>query len=430
MTLIIPVWIYFVIFIILMLINAPISFSMMVPAALYCIVEGVNFSMFANVMGNAFASWTMLAIPTFIFVGSSMNSLGFSEDIFKFAKALVGHVTGGLAHANILASMIFAGMSGSSIADAGGLGQIEVKAMVDAGYDDGFSAAVTSTSAGIGPIIPPSISFVIYGSMASVSIIALFMAGFLPGIIMGIALMIMCYFMCRKNTKLAPKTKKENWRNVFKYGLRALPSLGAPVLLIGGMLSGVFTTTEAGVVASVYVVILAVIYKRFKLKSIVETLKSSLHTTTMVLFMMGAGQIFNWFITTSGLMKSMLNGLLLLQSKFLVLLVLDGILLFMGCFMGGSSILILMTPFLISLSNSLGLDLLHLGVVLVLTTMIGGTTPPMAPALFTTCKCCSIKFENALKPALLLLVPLFVTLLILTYIPEVVLVIPKLFGVY
>lgn len=430
MTLIIPVWVYFAVFIFLMLINTPISYSMMVSAGLYCLVEGVNFSMFANVMGNAFASWTMLAIPTFIFVGSFMNSLGFSEDIFKFAKALVGHLTGGLAHSNILASMIFAGMSGSAIADAGGLGQIEVKAMVDAGYDDGFSAAITATSAGIGPIIPPSISFVIYGSMASVSIIALFMAGFLPGIIMGVTLMIMCYFMCKKNPKLAPKTEKENWRNILKYGFRAIPSLGAPVLLIGGMLSGVFTTTEAGVVASVYVVILSIIYRRFKFKAVLETLKSSLHTTTMVLFMMGAGQIFNWFITTSGLMNTMLNGLLALQNKYLVLLILDGILLFMGCFMGGSSILILMTPFLISLSGSLGLDLLHLGVVLVLTTMIGGTTPPMAPALFTTCKCCNISFEKALKPTLFLLIPLFITLLILTYFPDTVLIIPKLFGVY
>ncbi len=426
----VPVWIYFAVFVFLLFIDTPISFSMLISSALYCLNNGVNFSMFANTMGNAMASWTMLAVPTFIFVGSFMNTIGLSDDIFKFAKALVGHKTGGLAHANVLASMIFAGMSGSAIADAGGLGQIEVKAMTDAGYDDGFSAAITATSAGIGPIIPPSISFVIYGSMASVSTIALFMAGYIPGILMGVSLMVMCFFMAKKNPTLAPKTSKEDWHNVLKYGFKSLPALGAPVILIGGMLSGIFTATEAGVVASVYVVILSLLYRTFTFKALFATLKSSLHTTAMVLFMMGAGQIFNWFITTSGLMKTLVNALLVMQNPYLILVMLDITLLFMGCFMGGTSILLLMTPLLINLSISMGFDLLHLGVVLVLTTMIGGTTPPMAPALFTTCKCCGIKFEKALKPTLVLLIPLFIVLIILTFVPETVTFLPKLIGVY
>lgn len=426
----VPVWVYFAVFVVLLLLDTPISYSMLISSALYCVNTGVNFSMFASTMGNAMASWTMLAVPTFIFVGSFMNTIGLSDDIFKFAKALVGHKTGGLAHANVLASMIFAGMSGSAIADAGGLGQIEVKAMTDAGYDDGFSAAITASSAGIGPIIPPSISFVIYGSMASVSTIALFMAGYVPGIIMGVSLMVMCYFMVKRNPSLAPKTPKEDWRVVLRYGLKSIPALGAPVILIGGMLGGAFTATEAGVVASVYVIILSLIYRTFTFKALKETLRSSFHTTSMVLFMMGAGQIFNWFITTSGLMKVMVNGLLSLSNPNIVLAALDLILLFMGCFMGGTSILLLMTPLLINLSISMGFDLLHLGVVLVLTTMIGGTTPPMAPALFTTCKCCNIKFEKALKPTLILLIPLFVTLLILTYVPATVTFLPKLIGLY
>ena len=192
------IWVYLILFLVLMLLDVPISFSMMTTTALYCFETATNFSLFANTMSNAMAGFTMLAIPTFIFVGSYMNLLGFSDDIFDFAKALVGHRTGGLAHANVLASMIFAGMSGSAIADAGGLGAIEVKAMTDAGYDDGFSAAVTATSAGIGPIIPPSISFVIYGSMTSISILTLFMAGFLPGVLMGASLMVMCYIMAKQ----------------------------------------------------------------------------------------------------------------------------------------------------------------------------------------------------------------------------------------
>lgn len=422
------VWIYLLVFFILMLLDVPISFSMMTTSALYCFENGINFSLFANTMSNAMASFTMLAIPTFIFVGSYMNTLGFSDDIFDFAKALVGHLTGGLAHANVLASMIFAGMSGSAIADAGGLGAIEVKAMKDAGYDEGFSAAITATSAGIGPIIPPSISFVIYGSMTSIPILTLFMAGMVPGILMGVSLMIMCYVMVKRNPGMAPKTPKQSLKAALKYGVKAIPALGAPVLLLGGMSGGMFTATEGGIMASVYVVLLSLIYRRFSFKSLWGVLKASVTTTTMVLFMMGAGQIFNNMITTCGLMDQLLKGMMNLNSPYLVLLALDAILLFEGCFMGGSSILILMTPFIMSLSLKMGFNLVHLGVVLVLTTMIGGTTPPMAPALFTTCKSCDVSFEKALKPAILLLIPLAVLLLMLTYIPELTTTFPALLG--
>ena len=422
------IWVYLILFLLLMLLDVPISFSMMTTTALYCFETATNFSLFANTMSNAMAGFTMLAIPTFIFVGSYMNLLGFSDDIFDFAKALVGHRTGGLAHANVLASMIFAGMSGSAIADAGGLGAIEVKAMTDAGYDDGFSAAVTATSAGIGPIIPPSISFVIYGSMTSISILTLFMAGFLPGVLMGVSLMVMCYIMAKRNPEIAPTTPKQPLMAALKSGVKALPALGAPALLLGGMSGGMFTATEGGVMASVYVVVLSLIYRRFSFKNLWETLRSSVTTTTMVLFMMGAGQIFNNMITTCGLMGKLLDGMMSLSNPFLVLLALDAILLFEGCFMGGSSILILMTPFIMSLSLEMGFDLVHLGVVLVLTTMIGGTTPPMAPALFTTCKCCNVSFEKALRPALWLLIPLAVLLLMLTYIPALSTAVPSLLG--
>lgn len=423
------IWVYMLLFLVLMLLDVPISFSMMTATALYCFETATNFSLFANTMSNAMASFSMLAVPTFIFVGSYMNLLGFSDDIFDFAKALVGHRKGGLAHANVLASMIFAGMSGSAIADAGGLGAIEVKAMTEAGYDDGFSAAITATSAGIGPIIPPSISFVIYGSMTSISILTMFMAGMVPGILMGVSLMIMCYIMARRDPKIAPTTEKQPLKVALVSGLKALPALGAPALLLGGMAGGKFTATEGGVMASVYVIILSILYRRFSLKNLWEVLRSSVTTTTMVLFMMGAGQIFNNMITTCGLMRQLLDGLMSLNNPFLVLLALDAILLFEGCFMGGSSILILMTPFIMSLSLEMNFNLVHLGVVLVLTTMIGGTTPPMAPALFTTCKSCNVSFEKALKPALWLLLPLGVLLLMLTYIPQLSTFLPTVLGI-
>lgn len=424
------VWVYLAIFLVLMLVDVPISFAMMAASVVYCLNSGTLFNMFAQTMSNAMASFTMLAIPTFIFVGSFMNVIGFSDDIFRFAKALLGHITGGLAHANVLASMIFAGMSGSAIADAGGLGAIEVKISQDAGYNGGFAAATSATSASLGPIIPPSISFVIYGSLTSVPIISLFLAGFVPGIIMGVTMMVMCYIMVKRDPSIAPKTPKEPFRNVVKYGIRSLPAFVAPLLLIGGMTVGVFTATEGGVVASVYVVLLSLVYRKFTWKALWETLRATLTTTTMVLFMMGAGQIFNWMLTTSGLMNMLVSGLLSINQPVIVLFIIDLILLFMGCFMGGTSILILMTPVLMTLSASMGFDLLHLGVVLVLTTMIGGTTPPMAPALFTTCKATGVSFEEALPFAIKLVIPLLVTLLILTYIPETIWALPRLFGAY
>jgi tripartite ATP-independent transporter DctM subunit len=424
------VWIFMFIFVVFILLDFPIAFAMLFATLVYCFQEGIDVSMFAQVMSNAFSSFTMLAIPTFIFVGSFMNEIGFSDDIFEFAKSLLGHIKGGLAHANVLASMIFAGMSGSAIADAGGLGAIEVKTMRNAGYDEGFAAAITAASAGLGPIIPPSISFVIYGSLTSISILALFEAGFIPGLIMGVSLMIMNYVLVKMHPALAPVYPKAPVRDVWKYLLKSLPAFVAPVILIGGMSGGAFTATEAGVVASVYVFVLALIYRKLTWKALYNTFKSTLSTTTMVLFMMGAGQIFNWMITTSGLMSAMLGYMMALHSKFMVLLILDLILLFMGCFMGGTSILILMTPFLISLSARMGFDLVHLGVVLVLATMIGGITPPMSPALFTTCKATGISFEKSLKYAFIFLVPLIVTLAALTFIPETVTILPKLLGSY
>ncbi len=238
----------------------------------------------------------------------------------------------------------------------------------------------------------------------------------------------MCYIMAKRNPEIAPTTPKQPLMAALKSGVKALPALGAPALLLGGMSGGMFTATEGGVMASVYVVVLSLIYRRFSFKNLWETLRSSVTTTTMVLFMMGAGQIFNNMITTCGLMGKLLDGMMSLSNPFLVLLALDAILLFEGCFMGGSSILILMTPFIMSLSLEMGFDLVHLGVVLVLTTMIGGTTPPMAPALFTTCKCCNVSFEKALRPALWLLIPLAVLLLMLTYIPALSTAVPSLLG--
>ena len=264
--------------------------------------------------------------------------------------------------------------------------------------------------------------------MTSLSILTLFMAGMVPGILMGISLMIMCYIMAKRHPEIAPTSAKETWRAGLKAGIKALPALGAPILLLGGMNNGAFTATEGGVMASAYVIILSIIMRRFTFKAFWETLRASVTTSAMVLFMMGAGQIFNNMITTSGLMGQLLNGLLSLENPFIILLALDVILLFEGCFMGGSSILILMTPFIMNLSIKLGYDLVHLGVVLVLTTMIGGTTPPMAPALFTTCKCCNVSFEKALKPTLVLLIPLGVLLLMLTYIPVLSTGLPTLMG--
>lgn len=417
-----------VLFVIAILLELPIPFAMLGSSLIYALVKGENIIMFAQRSANSFADYTLLAVPTFVFVGCYMNEVGVADRIFNLARKSMGHIPGGLGHANVLASMIFAGMSGSALADAGGLGIIELKAMRDAGYEDDFIVAISAASSGIGPIIPPSINFVVYAYMAQVSTVAMFIGGMIPGILMGLSLMVYIYYAVKYKGEKGPIEKKATIKELLIALWQALPALGAPIILIGGILLGIFTPTECGCVCAVYVMGLAVAYKTLHIKSLVSCLKQTVSTTAMVMFLIATGTVFNWMILTGGVIEALSAFMVAINSKILVLLFLNIILLFLGCFMGQLPALIIILPIMANMAQTYGLNMIHLGVIAVLNLTYGLITPPFAPALFVTCKLAGCSFKSAVRKAMPMLVPLIAVLLLATYIPELVTWLPTLFG--
>ncbi len=422
------VWICFGVFVVLLLLEVPISFGMLGASILYALFNGDSFVMFAQKLGSSFADFSMLAVPAYLFVGIYMNEIGLTDYIFKCAEKWLGRIPGGLAHANVLASMIFAGMSGSALADAGGLGSIEVKAMREAGYDEHFAVACTAASSTIGPIIPPSINFVIWAFLSQTSTLAMFLGGVVPGVLMGFAMMIWIAFAIKKLHVKAPKTTRSTWKEKLKATWQALPALGGPVILIGGIMSGAYTPTECGVVAGAYCILLAAVYRKLTWKMTLRALRSTLSSAAMVMGLCATGLVFNWMIVTSGMIGIVSNGLLAIGNPYIVLFLLNIILLVMGCFIGSMQILIMMAPLLITLANGLNLSLVHIGVLAVFNLVIGLITPPMAPALFVTCKATNVSFNRSIKYTVQFLIPLGVMLMLITFIPELVLWLPRLLG--
>mgnify|MGYP000319020588 CR=1 FL=1 len=429
------VWIYFLIFVVLILLEMPIGTAMLLSSLLYVIQNGQSFVMFAQKTATSFASYSLLAVPAFVFVGCAMNEIGFSDRIFGLAEKAIGHIPGGLGHANVLASMIFAGMSGSAMAYGGGIVAIEIKAMNEAGYDKGFSVAITAASSGIGPIIPPSINLVIWGFLASTGTVELFMAGVLPGILMGLCLMVYIYIAVTKFHVKAPITPKAPFKDFLHALWRGLPALSINgilaagvcfAILLGGISTGVFTSTETGAVACAYIILLGFCYRRLNFAKIMKILKETMSTTALTMWLCATGSVFNWMIINSGITKTLSDLLLSLNNEIIVLLLLNLLLLFLGCFMGSLPVLIMMAPVLLNVADAFSMSYITMGVMAVLNLTIGGITPPMAPSLFVSAKVADLPFEKTLKHIYPMLVPLVVALLMVTFIKPLTLFLPGL----
>ena len=420
--------VYFITFVALILLRVPIAYAMMASAFEYVVFNHQSFVMFAQKTANSLADFNMLALPAFLFVGCFMNEVGLTDRLFGMFEKWIGHLPGGLAHANVLSSMVFAGMSGSALADAGGLGTIEVSAMTKAGYDPDFSVAVTSASAGIGPIIPPSINFVVWAFLSQTSTLAMFQAGMGPGILMGVAMMIWIPIAVKTQHIACPSAPKASWSERFHALFESLPALGGPAILVLGIMTGIFTPTECSVVAAMYCVILAICLKRFNLKMLTKALRDTLASAGMSMCLCATGLVFNWVIVTSGLIGWMTNLLMSLGSKVLILLVLNAMLLFLGCFIGSMQILIMVAPLLMNLATAMGMSYIQMGVMAVLNVTLGLITPPMAPALFVTAKATGNKFESALKYTVQFLIPMFTTLMLTTFWEPLTMFLPRLLG--
>lgn len=419
-----------IVFVAFVLLRFPIAIAIALSTAVVIAFNGgLSFFMLVQRLVVGVDSFVFLAIPLFILAGRLMNAGGITDRIFSFARALVGHVRGGLGQANIVASMIFSGMSGSAVADAGGLGVIEIKAMNDQGYPKPFSAAVTVASSVIGPVIPPSIPMVLYGALAEVSVGRLFMGGIIPGVLVGVSLMILVYAISRAKDfpKDRPVTPREFLRRLYR---ATFPGL-TPVIILGGIIGGVFTPTEAASAAVMYALLLSLVfYRTVKLRDLPGIIVETMVTTAIVTFVISAASSFSYLMLLDNVAGQLVDALTgLTANKFLMLFVLNLVLLAFGCVMEAGVALILLVPILVPVLNFVGIDLVHFGVLMTLNLMIGVATPPVGMALFVVSHVAEIRVERLMRAILPFLIPPIVVLFLITYVPVLVTWIPGLvFG--
>jgi tripartite ATP-independent transporter DctM subunit len=416
----------FLLFIILLLLGVPIVFALLVPAIAGCLVyPEIPIQLMGARLANSFLSSSLLAIPMFIFAAQILTDIKVTDIIFGFVSKCVGHVRGGFAHVNVIASIVFAGMSGSAVADAAGLGKVEIKAMQDQGYPLNFSAAVTAASATIGPIIPPSIPMVILGSVTGISIGKLLIGGFIPGIIMGIVLMIQITLLAKR--RRFSKTKFAGCREIWNTACKAIPGLLAPVILIGGMLCGFFTPTEAATIAVAYAIIVGFMLKNLTFRELWQSFKQSAMDSAAMLIVFIGASLISLLVARLHLADAAINFIHgFTTSPIVVLLLLNVFLLIVGCLLDSNASIILLAPILVPLVQSFGINEVHFGVVMVLNLMVGLITPPMGSVLFVTCKVADIKITELLREVWPFFVWLVIALLIITFVPQTVLWLPSL----
>ncbi|PID55828.1 ABC transporter permease [candidate division KSB3 bacterium] len=415
---------------VLLIIGMPVSLAIGIPSLLYMIADGhvPNFTAVQRMVAGA-NTYPLLAVPFFIFAGNLMNTSGVTTRIFDFSNKLVGHIKGGLGHVNVIASIIFAGMSGAAIADAGGLGTIEINAMRDAGYDDSLTVGITAASSTIGPIIPPSLPVVIYAVVASTSIGRLFAAGIIPGLIMGLSLMILIYLLADKYQTPVGKrpTAAEMWTSL----RMAFWALLTPGIILGGIFFGVFTPTEAAAVASLYAIILGcIIYREMTLKQFYDAVLSSMISTVQVMFIVVAATLFAWILTKEQVPLMVANYILgLTDNYYLILLAINIVLLIVGMFMETIASINILVPVLLPVIDQLGIDPTQFGVMMILNLMIGLLTPPFGTVLFILSGVADVPVEKVARNTAVFLVPLLIVLFLIVVFPQLTLFVPKLiFG--
>jgi C4-dicarboxylate transporter, DctM subunit len=412
----------------LMALGLPVAVAMCLTSAATLVMIGQADIL--SVMGQRLyastTSFPLLAIPFFILAGNLMNTGGMTERIFRFAHSLVGHLKGGLGQVNILGSMVFAGMSGSALADAMGLGAIEVKAMVKSGYQPRFAAAVTAASATIGPVIPPSIPLVIYGSMSGISVGALFLGGVVPGALMGLAMMATVYVIAvRRNY---PREKRATLREVGQALLGGLAAIATPALIMGGILSGVFTPTEASVAACIYAMFLGmVVYREIAWADLPRILWDTVHQTAQVMFIVAAAGLFGWVLIFLRVPDDLIAWLTSLSdSPLMVLIIINAILLLLGCFMEGIAIMLLTIPIFLPIIGKLGIDPVHFGVMMTLSLMLGLLTPPVGMVLYAVSSVAKVPMMALARELVPFLIGLFAVLVLITLVPATVTWLPRL----
>jgi C4-dicarboxylate transporter DctM subunit len=420
------IWLFIIMFV-LFVVNVPIAWSMAIAATVFMAFgPHVPLQGMVQRMIGGIDTFPLLAIPFFILAGNLMNTGGITDRLVRVARAMVGHITGGLAHVVVVTNMIMAGMSGSGVADAAGSGTILIPAMKKAGYTVPFSAAIVGAASTIGPIIPPSIPFVIYGSIAGVSVGRLLLGGAVPGVLMGIMLMIFVYVIAKKREY--PSEKRATWKELVQAAIYAIPPLGMPVIILGGIIVGVMTPTEAAAAGAAYAFILGFfIYREITLIQIPRIVIESVMGTASIMIIMSAAQPFSWILTYELAPQKVLAIFENVEmAQWQILLIINVAMFIIGCFMESLSVMIMAVPVLLPLLQHAGVDLVHFGIFFVLNCMIGAITPPVGTMMYVVCalsKTSVVEFAIEVWPFVIALV---IALLIVTYVPILSLWLPNL----
>ncbi len=416
-------------FMFFLVIGVPIAFVLGLTPLVVLITQGETpLVLVAQRIFTGMDSPVLMAVPFFILAGNIMSAGGMTGRLVRFCNVLVGSFRGGLAYINVVISMIFAGITGAAVADTSAVGAILIPAMKKDGYDSDFSAAVTATSSTIGPVIPPSIPFILYGVLGEVSIASLFLAGFVPGVLLGLFQMGVVGYYAHKRGY--PKSSRPPFRETVKVSIDAFLVLLMPIIILGGILTGIFTPTESACVAVFYSLFIALfVYRDIHLRDLPRIIVKTGATSSLVMLVIGAASIFSWLLASEEIPQLVTETILTLtQSKLLILLLMNILLLIIGTFMELTASLIILVPVLLPLMLKIGVDPLHFGVILVLNLVIGLTTPPVGVCLFIACSIARTSLEKLSRAILPFLLASVAVLIICTYWEGLVMAIPKYFG--
>ena len=417
------------VFIACLVIGIPIAFCLGIASIAMLYVNGISLIVIAQRMFTGIDSFPFMAIPFFVLAGDLMNRSGITKKLVDFSDLFVGHIRGDLSHINIVVSMFFAGITGSAVADTSAIGSMLIPAMVERGYDLDYSAAVTASSSVIGPIIPPSIPMVIFSLLSGQSVAALFIGGLLPGILLGLSLLVVSIYISAKRN-YPKRDYKITMKHFINVSLNALVPLMMPLIILGGILSGVFTATEASCIAVVYSLIVSfIVYRSLTIKELCNSFIETAKTTGIVFLVIACSNIFNWLLSIEQvpqLMASIFKEHV--STQFMFLLVLNLLLLFLGTFMEGTAALIITVPIFLPIAISYGVNPVMFGIIVVLNLMIGLITPPVGLCLYVACGIAKISLERMTKAIIPFFIAEVVTLFIVTYWPPLTLWLPRLLG--
>lgn len=416
-------------FLVLFILGFPVVYAILLPSIVYVLIEGLPLGLLAQRITYALDSFPLVAVPLFIFVGNLMNLSGITDRIFRFAYTLVGRAPGGLAQVNVFGSLVFSGMSGAALADIGGLGRIEIDAMKKRGFDPAFAGAVTAASATLGPIFPPSIPLIVYGSVTSVSIVQLLVAGIMPAIVCTILLMLTVLIVATRHGH----PRAERWstgREILQSLLPALPAIVAPALMVGGMTAGAFTPTEAAAITAGYVILISgAVYRELTLAHLWNSAVLTARSSSAILIIVAAAALFGWILAVEQVPQTFAAVLLGLSQDPLMLLIIANLIFFVaGMFLDSTTATLLLVPIIAPPLVLAGVDPVQLGIVAIFNLMIGLLTPPMGLSLFLVSDIAQVSVRRLLRALLPFYIPLFSTLVILTFAKDFTLWLPRLIA--